>query len=210
MPGSQRRAGNAHGRHRAKAEDENGVQQDVADTARDEGDHGELHPAHGLEELLKGEAGHVHGSEQEDDGGVGHAHRDDGTVGGEPGQEAGHDGGSCQRAEDAVEHREGHAVGGGGVRPVVVACAPVEGDEGVDAYAEADGNGVHEVLDGEHEGEGRHGLLVDLGHKEAVHDVVQRVHQHGDDVGQSHRHQKREHRLRLHKSIVHGGKSFLS
>lgn len=72
--GSQRRAGNAHGRHRAEAEDEDGVQQDVADTARDEGGHGELHPAHGLEELLKGEAGHVHGSEQEDDGGVGHAH----------------------------------------------------------------------------------------------------------------------------------------
>ena len=208
--GSQRRACNAHGRHRAEAEDEDGVQQDVADTARDEGDHGELHPAHGLEELLKGEAGHVHGSEQEDDGGVGHAHGDDGAVGGEPGQEAGHDSGSRQRAEDAVEHREGHAVGGGGVRPVVVACAPVEGDEGVDAYAEADGNGVHEVLDGEHKGEGRHGLLVDLGHEEAVHDVVQRVHQHGDDVGQSHRHQQREHRLRLHKSIVHGGKSFLS
>ena len=51
----------------------------------------------------------------------------DGAVGGEPGQEAGHDGGSCQLAEDAVEHREGHAVGGGGVRPVVVACAPVKG-----------------------------------------------------------------------------------
>ena len=109
-----------------------------------------------------------------------------------------------------MEHREGHAVGGGGVRSVVVACAPVEGDKGVDAYAEADGNGVHEVLDGEHEGEGRHGLLVDLGHEEAVHDVVQRVHQHGDDVGQSHRHQQREHRLRLHKSIIHGVKSFLS
>ena len=208
--GGQRCTGDAQRGHRAEAEDEDGVQQDIAHAARDEGEHGELHPAHSLKDLLEGEAGHVHDGKEEDDGGIGDAHRDDGAVGGEPGEEAGHDGRGQQGAQEAVEHREGHAVGGGCIGLVMVACAPIEGDKGVDAHAEADGDSVHEVLDGEHEGEGRHGLLIDLGHEEAVHDVVQRVHQHGDDVGQSHRHQQREHRLRFHKSIVHGGKSFLS
>ena len=96
-------------------------------------------------------------------------------------------------------------MGGGCIGLVMVACAPVEGDKGVDAHAEADGDSVHEVLDGEHEREGRHGLLIDLGHEKAVHDVVQRVHQHGDDVGQGHGHEEREDGLCLHKGIVHRG-----
>ena len=94
-------------------------------------------------------------------------------------------------------------MGGGPVGVFVVACAEVERDLGIDADAEADGHCIDKVLDGKHQRKRRHGLLADLGHKEAVHDVVQAVHQHRDDVGQGHGEKQREHRFGFHKSIVH-------
>ena len=201
--GGQRCTGNAQGRHRAKAKDEHRVQCNVAYAACDQRDHRGVHPAYGLEHLLEGKVGHVDDGEQEDDGGVEDAHRDQRLLRGEPAQKARHDGDARHGAQQAVQDREGHAVGGGDVRLFAVACTEVECDLRVDANAEADGDGVDEVLHREHQRQGRHGLLADAGDEEAVHDVVQRVHQHRDDVGQGHRDQQREHRSGFHKGIVH-------
>ena len=55
----------------------------------------------------------------------------------------------------------------------------MEGDDGVDPDAEAHPHGGDEVLHRVDQGEGGHGVLTDLSHKEAVDDVVQGVDQHG-------------------------------
>ena len=196
-------ARNAQRRHRAQAEDEDGVQDDVAHAAEDQRHHSHLHAAHGLEHLLKGQRRHVDGGKQEDDGGVGDAGCDQVFIAGEPAQKAGHDGNADKGDEDAVHQAQRHAVGGGGLGFFVVARAKVQRDHGIDADAKADGNGVGKVLDGEHQRQGRHGVFADAGHKQAVHDVVQAVHQHGDDVGQRHGHQQRQHRFFFHKGFVH-------
>ena len=201
--GGKGRTGNAQGGHRPKAEDEDRVEGDVGHAAGDQRHHGNIHPAHGLEDLLKGEVCHVDQREQEHDGGVGHAHVHQSGIGSEAAQEAGHDGNAEDHAQYAVQQGKHHAVGGGSVGVFVVACAEVERDLGIDADAEADGHCIDKVLDGKHQRKRRHGLLADLGHKEAVHDVVQAVYQHRDDVGQGHGEQQREHRSGFHKSIVH-------
>ena len=77
----------------------------------------------------------------------------------------------------------------------------------VDADAKADGDGGKQVLDGEDEGERRHGVLADLRHKQAVYDIIKGVDQHRDDVGQGHGDQQREDRPLFHKGIVHGEKA---
>ena len=60
-------------------------------------------------------------------------------------------------------------MGGGGVSLGVLARAAVQGNEGIDAHAEADGNGVDQVLHRKHQRQRRHGLLADAGHEKAVH-----------------------------------------
>ena len=47
-----------------------------------------------------------------------------------------------------------------------------EVNSGVDSDSEANGNGVDHVLDRIDKGQGGHGLLADLCHEEAVHNVV--------------------------------------
>ena len=113
-------------------------------------------------------------------------------------------------ADGKAHHRQEHAVDGHSVGPLLILGSQGPAHQGVDAHGGAGGQTDHQVLGRKRQGNGGQRLLAHPGHEHAVHDVVQRVHQHGDDVGQSHRHQQREHRLRLHKSIVHGGKSFLS
>ena len=96
-----------------------------------------------------------------------------------------------------------HAVGSGLIGFFVLPGTQAEGHQCIDADAKADGNGVEQVLHREDQREGRHGGFVDAGHKQAVHNVVQRVDQHGNDIGQRHRHQKREDRALFHKGVVH-------
>ena len=201
--GGQRCTGNAHGGHRAQAEDQDGVQQDVAHAAEHQRHHGHLHAAHSLEHLFKGQRGHIDGGKQEHDGGVGDAGGHKALVGGEPAQKARHDCNAHHRDDHAVQQAEHHAVGGGDLGLFAVARTQVQGDHGVDADTKADGDGVGKVLDGVYQREGGHGVLADLRHKQAVHDVVQGVDQHGDHVGQRHGQQQRQHGAFFHKGIVH-------
>ena len=201
--GSKGRTRNAHGGHRAKAEDQDRVQNDVAHTAKDQCCHSHFHAAHGLKHLFKGQCRHVNGGKQEYDGGVGDAGCDQACVAGEPTQEARHDGNAYNGDQDAVHKAQRHAVGGGSLGLFVVTRAKVQCDHGVDANAKANGNGVGKVLDGIHQTEGSHGILTDAGHEQAVHDVVQAVHQHGDHVRQRHGYQQRQHRFFFHKGLVH-------
>ena len=201
--GGKGRTCNAHGRHRAKAEDQDGVQKDVAHTAEDQCGHGHLHAAHGLKHLFKGQTSHVDGGKQEHDGGVGDAGGDQAFVTGEPAQKARHDGDAENGDENAVYQAQGHTMGGCGLGFFTVACAQIQRDHGIDADTEADGDGVGKILDREHQRQRGHGVLADAGHEQAVHNVVQTVHQHGNDIGQRHGYQQRQHRFFFHKGLVH-------
>ena len=201
--GGKGRTRNAHGRHRAKAEDQDGVQKDVAHTAKDQRRHSHLHAAHGLKHLFKGQCRHVDGGKQEYDGGVGDAGCDQACVAGEPAQKARHDDNADNGDENAVHQAQRHTVGGGSLGLFVVARAKVQCDHGIDADAEADGDGVGKILDREHQRQRSHGVFADAGHKQAVYNVVQTVHQHGNNIGQRHGYQQRQHRFFFHKGLVH-------
>ena len=201
--GGKGRTRNAHGRHRAKAEDQDGVQKDVAHTAKDQRRHSHLHAAHGLKHLFKGQCRHVDGGKQEYDGGVGDAGCDQACVAGEPAQKARHDDNADNGDENAVHQAQRHTVGGGSLGLFVVARAKVQCDHGIDADTEADGDGVGKILDREHQRQRSHGVFADAGHKQAVYNVVQTVHQHGNNIGQRHGYQQRQHRFFFHKGLVH-------
>ena len=60
------------------------------------------------------------------------------------------------------------------------------GQKGIDAHTGSGGHCNQQVLDGECHGDSSEGRLVNHGYKYAVHDVVQRLDQHGDDHWQGH------------------------
>ena len=57
-----------------------------------------------------------------------------------------------------------------------VARAQIQRDHGVDADAKADGNGVDQILQGIHQGQRRHSVLADAGHKVAVYNIIKCLH----------------------------------
>ena len=60
------------------------------------------------------------------------------------------------------------------------------GQHGAEGHPEAGAEGDHQGLDGVGVGEGEKGLAADLGHKDAVHQIVDRLHQHGQHDGPGH------------------------
>ena len=136
------------------------------------------------------------------------AHLDDCRVRGEPGQKGGHNSDAGRSEDQPVKGGQRNSLGGRGVRPAAVSGPQSDGDDRVDAHAEADGHGIDEVLNRVHQREGSHGLLADFGYKEAVHDVVQGVDQHGQHHGQGHRGQEGEDGPLLHKCLAHCSSPF--
>ena len=202
--GSQRRACNAHFREGTDAENQQRVKDDVADGAAHQADHCDVHPANGLKNLLKRHGRHDDNGKHKGDAGIGQTHGDDRFIAGEGPQKARHDGRADDGDNDAVNQRKHHAVGGGSVSLFLIACAHVQRDQRTDADAETNRDCIDEVLHRVHQRERGHGFLTDAGNEEAVHNVVQRVDQHGNDHGQRHRSQQRENRFFFHKGIVHG------
>ena len=149
--GCQCRACNAHGGHRPQPEDEHRVQQNIAHAAGDQGNHGHLHAAHRLKDLLKRQRDHVHDQKQEHDGGVSDTCGDQPLVLRKAAQKAGHDGDADRHHHHAVHKAEHKAVGSGRLGLFAVTRAQIQRDHGIDADAKADGNGVGKVLDGEHQ-----------------------------------------------------------
>lgn len=202
--GCQRRAGDTQHGKRPKAEDEHRVQNDVGDGTAQQGGHRFVHAANGLEQLFKAKFRHDDRGKEERNAGIPHAEGNDGFIASEKPQKAGHHGDADNGSNQAVQDGKDQAVGGGGIGTAAVPRAGIQRDQGVDADAEANGNGVDHVLHRVHQRKRRHGLLTDLGNKKTVHNVVQRVHCHGKHHGQRHGNQQRENRPLFHKSIVHG------
>ena len=60
------------------------------------------------------------------------------------------------------------------------------GQKGVDTDTGTGGNGYHQTLNREGHGYGCQGRFTDLRHKYAVNNIVERLHQHGNNHGQGH------------------------
>ena len=69
---------------------------------------------------------------------------------------------------------------------LLVALAETLGQKRVNADADADAEGDHQILNGEGDGDGSERGLTDAGDKDAVDDVVKRLHQHGCHHRQRH------------------------
>ncbi len=179
-------AGGAHGGQTEPAEDEHGIQQNVDDGAGGLSDHALNGAAGGLEQTLSQNLGEGAHSENAADAGVLdavlHGLRHVGLhliVGTD--------------AEEAEEHKDhgdnGHqdkAVAGGAVDGLLIMLAQALAEQGVDTDADTDAEADLHILHREGQGQGRHGALRNLSHVDAVHHVVQGLHQHGDNHGHCH------------------------
>lgn len=177
-----RRAGNAHVQH----EDKDGVQHDVHNGAQTLGIHGQDGPAGALQQPLEHDlaeqAQGAAAADQQIVRAVFHNVVDLG-LGPEEGP------GKQQRqhgADGKAHHRQEHAVDGHSVGPLLVLGSQGPAHQGVDAHGGAGGQTDHQVLGRKRQGHGGQRLLTHPGHEHAVHDVVQGLHQHGDDNGQGH------------------------
>lgn len=178
--GRQRRTGDPQFRERPKAEDQHRVKDQVAHRTGQQRGHRQLHAADCLEDLFKGQRRHDDGGEGKCNGSIGRAQADHRRVAGKAAKEMRRDQDAKDRCQYAVDQRKRHTVRGGCIGPVLLTCAQMQSDLGVDAYAEADGDGIDKVLQRIDQRKRRHGILTDLRHKKAVYDIVERVDQHGD------------------------------
>ena len=169
-----------------QAENQDGVQNDVDQRARDLGNHGVHRPPCGLEQPLKAElAENADGEAQADPGVVRAVVHDGGNI--RLSQEEGPGQQKAARAEGHgadQEHKDARI--GGLVRLVLLFLPQGAGEQGVHADARAAAHGDHQVLEGKGQGDGVQRVLADAGDKDAVHHVVEGLDQHGDHHGHRH------------------------
>ena len=201
--GRQRCTSNAHLGKRADAENQHRVQNDVAHRACHQAHHRDPHAAHRLEDLFKRQCRHNDRREHKRNARVGHSHLDNRFIAGEHPQKGRHDQNADHGDDHAVQQRKHQAVRCSHIGLFMFACAKVQRDLRIDAHAKADGNCVDQVLYRVHQRQGCHSILADLGHKQAVHNIVHCIDQHRDDHGQRHTGQQGKDRLFFHKRIVH-------
>ena len=181
-----------------EAEDEDGVQGDVQQGAQHLGAHGEMGPAGRLQQALKRKlAEQADGAAQADPAVAGAVVHDLRHVSLHPEE--------CMGEEDPdeTEHSKGaegqEDAGVGGLVCLVLLLGPQgAGEQGVHTHGGARADGDHQVLQGEGQGDGGQGVLTQPGHEDAVHDVVQRLDQHGDHHGHRHAGQQSADGLNAH------------
>ena len=188
-----------------QTEDEHRVQHDVGHRADELGGHGKGAAAGGHQDLFHHA---LHAAAQAEDGADGQIL---GAVAGNEGvgglgvdERFGAEQTEDQKADGAA-HRQKQAVGGGAVGFLMVSFAQVFGQIGVDAHRRTHRKGYQQVLDGEGQAHGGQGRFVDVGNEDAVHHVVQCLHQHRDHHGDSQRKQQGVQRFGAHTG---GGNGF--
>ena len=184
------RAGNAHLREAEQAEDEDRVEDDIRDRTDQLRDHGIDRAAGRLQKALKRDlAEHTERAQHADieicdavlDNGLNVrlcAHI--GTNADQAGDE--HEQIAQQRQQQAVDRDLIDALG--------VFLPQRARQQRVDADTEADSDGNDDVLQRERHGHRRERILADARDKDTVHDVVQRLHEHGDHHRDCHRQQE--------------------
>ena len=205
--GGHRSAGDLHAGQAEIAEDQDRVQDDVDDCAGALGDQGIAGAAGGLEQTLQEDLAENAEGHDADDADIGHtvgdglsvrregAHIDIGTENAEEDKEQGAD----SRQKDAVE--------GAAVDLVHIFFAQSTGEEGVDTDGDARGHADHDILHREGQGDGGEGVVVhggNAGDEDAVHHVIQGLHQHGQGHGQGHGKEQPTHGTHAHFVFLQG------
>ena len=178
----RRRARNAPAEH----EDADRVEYDVEDRAHALREHGIDRPARGLHQPLEHDLAEQAERHAAHDVQIGRAHVDDlGDF-----RLRGHERPTEEQAEheeDRIAHqRQQHAVFRHLVGALVVLLAQRAGEQRVHAHARAGRHADHEVLRRKGQRHRRERLFADAAHEHAVHNVVQRLDEHGNDHRQRH------------------------
>ena len=183
---SYRRTGDAHGGNAKPAVDEDGVQNDIHHSAQALGNHGVEGAAGGLEQPL---AHNLHKDAQAENAADGSI--DDASLhsllhiglhlkirtGAEDAE---------QQEQGRGDQHQGDTVAGSITHRLLVLLSQALAQQRVHAYADAHGEANLQVLHRECQGQRRDGTLGNLGYIDAVHHIVKRLHQHGNDNGQRH------------------------
>ena len=180
--GGYRRARYAH----FQPEDKNGVENDVDDSAQPLGVHTQQGAAGTLQQPLVHDLAEHAQRADGDDPQIVVAHLDDVfhlRLGAEKQVGAGQ---TQQGGDHKAHHRQKDTVVGHPVSPLPQPRAQCAAHQGVDAHRRTGGKADHQVLRRERQRHGGQRLLADAADEPAVHDVVQRLHQHGRDDGQGH------------------------
>ena len=187
--GGDCRSRNAHFRHSKETEDHDRIEDNVNDRAESLGDHGVKGFSGRLQETLEGKLHKNAERAGENDGEVLRTVFDNKCLGrffyldGEekPGAENPH-----QRKHDIAENAEKNAVVGCKAGVALVLCAKTARKQRIYADAGAGCNRCHQILHGERQRNGGQRILVDSGYKNAVYDIVERLHQHREHDRQRH------------------------
>lgn len=123
----------------AGPEDQQRIQYDVGQTAGQQGRHGDLHPAHRLEDLLIGQPQGEQQGEAEYRPSVPHPQRQHLRVLGEHFKEGGEQGDGQAGQDHSVDRAEGQPMDRGRTGPVPALRPQIEGDGRVQPHSEADG-----------------------------------------------------------------------
>ena len=182
-----------HRRHRcapdapAKAEDEDGVEDDIDDCTDDGGEHTDLRKA-----LRRDKGVHAHDQQHEYraediDAAIGHRVREGGVAGAKKPQQGGRTGIEADRQHHGEEEQHGKAVANDLFGVLFVALPQCDGCAGRTARADEHGEGVQKHEDGgeqAHACQRRRADALDMADVDAVYDVIEQIdhlRHHGGD-----------------------------
>ena len=178
--------------------DKDGVQDNIQDRAGKLNKHGLEGPSGGLEQPLTEDLGKNTYRKDTADAGVGNAalHRlpDAGLhlIIGPYSKEA------EQHKNRRTHQRQKDALSCRPVSGFLILPPQTLGQQGVDTDTHAHGKANLHILHREGQGQGRHGTLRHLGHIHAIHNVVQRLHQHRNNHWKRHVDQQLPHGHNAH------------
>ena len=191
--------GGLHAGKTEQAEDHNGVQNNIGQSAGQLGDHGVKAAPGSHQQLFQhtlqkaGDAQNTHDAQIVD------AVLANGRVGGLGMKE----GAGAEQAEQQKRHKgaaaQKQAVLGRAVHLLVVLFAQAFAEQGIYAHSGAHGKADQQVLHGKSKAECRKGILGNAAHKHAVYNVVQSLHQHRD-----HHRYRQFDQQRVDGHIAHG------
>ena len=162
-----------------QAEDQDGIHDNIDDRPDPLRDHGIDGLSGGLQETFQGHLHKDSDGEDADDRQILSTIGDDLFIPGLQPEKAVGAGEADEGHEREADKGEKDSVFGGPVRVLEFFLPQIAGEQGIDPHAGSCGNGNHQALNRKRERHGGQCIFIDLGHENTVHNIVQRLYQHG-------------------------------